>query len=84
MTEAETRYRNLAAPEITIDEAIAICERMLPSKPHLRKVITRIKQLREQRDLLYSIANEARSDASWERSDMKKWADKQRDDPDND
>ncbi len=84
MTSALTQLRNLEDPEITIDEAIAICTKVLSEQPELHKVITRIKQLRENRDLLHKVASSAMSDAAWERSDMKKWADKQSRDPDND
>jgi hypothetical protein len=69
MTDAETKYRNLPDREITIDEAITICARMLPSKPHLSRVITRIEELREERDLLYRLANESLSICLWKQSE---------------
>lgn len=84
MADALTQLRNLADPEITIDEAIVICEKLALKHPKLKKVVVRIKQLRKERDLLYTVAQSALSDASWERSDLKKWADKQSRDPDND
>ena len=69
---------------ITIDEAIAICEGLVGDHPRLQETIDRIKQLRDERDMFYRLAKRCAHDAAWERSDMKKWADKQRDDPDND
>lgn len=84
MNDALTKLRNLADPEITIDEAVAICKALAAEHPKLVLVAGRIDGLREERDLLHQIARNAMSDASWERSDMKKWADKQKRDPDND
>ena len=84
MSNALQRLRKLAEPSITIDEAIAGCKKLVSEHPELNEVISRIKQLRKERDLLHEIASRATSDAAWERSDMKKWADKQRLDPDND
>ena len=84
MKDSLTQLQNLKSPEITIDEAIVICKRLLSKQPELHKVITRIKQLRKERDFLHRTASQAMSDAAWERSGMKKWADKQSREPDND
>lgn len=84
MGNALQRLRKLAEPSITIDEAIAGCKKLVSKHPELNKVISRIKQLREERDLLHEVASEAMSDVGWEKSDLKKWADKQSRDPDND
>ena len=86
MSTALTRLRNFCKSDqvITLDEAIAICKKLASKHPELRKVSKRIKGLRKERDLTRDVAQEALSNGAWERSDMKKWADKQRDDPDND
>ena len=69
---------------MTIDEAVAICEGLVSSHPQMADVANRIRQLEDERDNLHAIAEKALSDCAWERSDMKKWADKQKTDPDND
>lgn len=84
MSDALRKLCKLADPSITIDEAMARCKKLASEHPELNEVINRIKQLREERDLLHKIASKATSGVAWEQSDMKKWADKQRLDPDND
>lgn len=84
MDNALRRLRKLAEPKITIDEAIAACKKLVSERPELNDVIGRIEQLREERDLLHKVASKARSNAAWEQSDLKKWADAQLRDPDND
>jgi hypothetical protein len=84
MANALTQLRSLPDPEITVDEAIASCEGLCTEHPQMGQVAHRIKQLREERDLYHKVAGKSMSDAAWERSDMKKWADKQRVNPDND
>lgn len=69
---------------MTIDKAIAVCEELVSEHPELNAVIERIKQLRKERDSLHRTAEKALSDIGWEQSHLKKWADKQRLDPDND
>lgn len=84
MSDPLTQLRNLADPKITIDEALAICEKLVIEYPQMGQVVSRIEELRKERDLLHQLAARNMSDAAWERSDMKKWADKQSRDPDND
>ncbi len=84
MGNALQKLRELAKPSITINEAIAGCKKLVSEHPELNEVISRIEQLRKERDLLHEVASEARSDAAWEQSDLKKWADEQLRDPDND
>lgn len=71
-------------PETTIDQAIEICGQFVLQHPELEKVIVRIKELREERDMFRGLAKKYQRNAAWEASGMKKWADKQRTCPDND
>lgn len=71
-------------PKITIDQAIEICGQFVTQHPKLKKVIVRIGELREERDMFRTLASKYQSEASWEKSSLKKWADKQRTCPDND
>lgn len=79
-----TQLRNLGNPKITIDEALTICKKLAGEHPKLKQVTARIEHLRKERDLLHELARNEMSDAGWGRSALRKWADKQKHDPDND
>jgi phosphopantothenoylcysteine synthetase/decarboxylase len=78
--------QNLPKPEITIEDAIEICEEAacFVFAPRLAKVIERIRHLRHERDLLHKLARGVEHGRVWDQSECKKWADKQSQNPDND